>query len=93
MFSKTVTSEHMDKLLAVLGYELAPSNGHYRIFKNRKFDAMQVLPLAGKEKFARVEHLMTLRTVSIAKGIVDEETFQRLYREVTLQPDVNLDAA
>jgi hypothetical protein len=93
MFSNTVTSAQYEKLLAALGYELTPSNGPYWIYVNREFDAMKVLPLAGKEAYARVEHLMTLRTVSIAKGIVDEKTFQGLLTEVTQQPDANLDAA
>jgi predicted RNA binding protein YcfA (HicA-like mRNA interferase family) len=93
MFSNTVTSEQFEKLLVALGYELAPSNGPYRIYENREFDAMKVLPLAGKEAFARMEHLMSLRTVSIAKGIVDEETFDRLLQEISQQPDANRDAA
>jgi hypothetical protein len=37
--------------------------GHYtqRVFENPKYDAVLLLPPAGKEAFARPEHLMTLR--------------------------------
>ncbi|HZP83804.1 MAG TPA: hypothetical protein VFB21_19340 [Chthonomonadaceae bacterium] len=78
MFSETLTSEQMEKLLTLLGYRLTPSKGPQRVFENPEYDAMMLLPPAGKEKYARVEHLMTLRRIAIEKGIVDEATFERL---------------
>ncbi|HLK60342.1 MAG TPA: hypothetical protein VKU00_27520 [Chthonomonadaceae bacterium] len=78
MMSNTLTSEQMETLLLSLGYKLYPSKGPQRVFENREFDAIQLLPPAGKEPYARLEHLMTLRKVSVEKGIVDEETFEAL---------------
>ena len=75
---KTLTSEQMEALLLSLGYQSYPSKGPQRVFENRQFDAVQLLPPAGKEPYARLEHLMTLRKVSVEKGIVDEQTFDEL---------------
>lgn len=82
MFSKTLTSEQFEKLFHLLGYRLTPSHKSYRIFENPEFDAVQLLPPAGKEPYARLGHLQTLRKISIEKGIVDEETFDRYLAEV-----------
>lgn len=81
MYSETLTSEQMEKLLAQLGYRLSPSKGPQRVFENPDHDAVMLLPPAGKEKQARVEHLITLRRIAIEKGIVDEATFERLLTE------------
>lgn len=78
MFTETLTSEQMEKLLMLLGYHLSPSKGPQRVFENPTYDAVMLLPPAGKEKYARVEHLMTLRRIALEKGIVDEATFKRL---------------
>ena len=83
MLPKTVTSEQLDRLFAALGYELAPADGPQRVYVNREYDAIQVLPPTSQEAHARLIHLMTLRTISIGKGIVDEEGFDRLLCEVT----------
>jgi predicted RNA binding protein YcfA (HicA-like mRNA interferase family) len=82
MFSETLTSEQMEKLLTQLGYRLSPSKGPQRVFENPEYDAVMLLPPADKEKYARMEHLMTLRRIAIEKGIVDETTFERLLSEV-----------
>ena len=68
----------MEILLRSLGYESYPSKGSHRVFENRKFGAIQILPPLEKEPYARIEHLMTLRRVSIEMGIVDEQTFEEL---------------
>jgi len=78
MKSKTSTSIQLETLLLSLGYELYPSKGPQRVFENRKFGAIQLLPPLGKEPYARIEHLMTLRRVSVEMGIVDEPTFEEL---------------
>jgi hypothetical protein len=59
MYSETLTSEQMEKLLAQLRYRLSPSMGPQRVFENPDSDAVMLLPPAGKEKQAREEHLMT----------------------------------
>jgi len=78
MMSNKLTSEQMEILLRSLGYESYPSSGPQRVFENRKFGAIQLLPPLGKEPDARIEHLMTLRRVSVEMGIVDEQTFEEL---------------
>lgn len=93
MFSETITSDQFEKLLAALGYQLVPSNGPQRVYENREFDAIKILPVEGKEVYARVEHLMALRTISIAKGIVDADTFQRLLKEISTEAELDRDAA
>jgi len=78
MMLKNLTSEQMEILFRSLGYKSYPSNGPHRVFENRKFGAIQLLPPLGKEPYARIEHLMTLRKVSVETGIVDEQTFAEL---------------
>lgn len=85
MISKTITSEQMENLLKLLGYQQYPSKGPQRVFENRDFDAVQILPAAGKETYARIEHLMTLKKISVEKGIVDEATFEELLKKVCQQ--------
>jgi hypothetical protein len=96
MMSKTLTSEQMEALLLSLGYQRTPSKGPQRVFENREYDAIQLLPPAGKEPYARIEHLMTLRKVSVEKGIVDEKTFEELLekaRQHQLEPAASPSAA
>jgi len=85
MTYKKLTTEQMETLLRSLVYQLYPSKGPQRVFENRQYDAIQLLPPAGKEPYARVEHLMTLRKVSVEKGIVDEETFEKLLEDAYRQ--------
>ena len=82
MFSETFTSEQMENLLKELGYHISGSKGPQRVFENSEYDAVMFLPPAGKEPYARVEHLMTLRRIAIEKGIVDEPTFDHLLAKV-----------
>lgn len=77
-----LTEAQMEKLLALLGYRQSPSNGAYRVFENAEFDTVQILPEAGREPYARVEHVMTLRRVSVEKGIVTTEAFNGLVEQV-----------
>jgi predicted RNA binding protein YcfA (HicA-like mRNA interferase family) len=72
----------MEKLLTQLGYRQVSSKGLQRVFENPEYDAITLLPPAGKEPFARVEHVMTLRKIATEKGIVDEATFDRLYAAI-----------
>jgi hypothetical protein len=53
MFSKTFTSEQMQKRLTQPGYRQSPSKGSQRVFENPAYDAVMLLPPAGKEKYAR----------------------------------------
>ena len=85
MFSKTFNSEQMDQLLTKLGYVLVPSEGKQRVYENFQFDAIMLLPPQGKEKFARLEHLMTLRRIAVEKGIVEEAEFDRLLDNIQYQ--------
>lgn len=82
MYSKTVSTEHLEQLLARLGYKVTTSNSQYRVFEYLEFDAHQFFPPAGKEKMAREEHLMTLRKIATWKGIVGEDEFDRVLREI-----------
>lgn len=83
MRSSSVTSEQMEALLLLLGYQRRPSKGPQRVFENREYDAVQLLPPEGREPYARIEHLMTLRRVSIEKGIIDEQGFEALLDQVS----------
>lgn len=62
-----VTSEEMERLLFRLGFHLEPDTAGPRVFVNPEYDAVLLLP-AGRERFARVEHLMTLRKVADERG-------------------------
>ena len=86
MISKTLTTEQFERLFERLGYHLAPSGGGPRVFENPEYDAVQLLPAVGKEPYARVEHVMTLRRIAVEKGIVEEATFDELLNEVRQQP-------
>lgn len=86
MISKTLTTEQFERLFERLGYHLVPMDSGPRIFENPEYDAVQLLPAAGKEPYARIEHIMTLRTIAVGKGIVDEATFDELLNEVRQQP-------
>ena len=85
MLSNTVTSEQFEDLLQLLGYKKYPSAGPQRVFENRQYDAVQLLPPTGKEPYARIEHLMTLRKISVEKGIIDEQGFDALLERVRQQ--------
>lgn len=80
-----VTSEEMERLLFRLGFHLDPSSAAPRVFANPEYDAVLLLPAAGKERFARVEHLMTLRKVADERGLADNATFHKLLDEVRQQ--------
>ena len=82
MFSKTVTSEQMEHLLTKLGYVRMPSEGKQRVYENSQFDAIMLLPPQGKEHFARIEHLMTLRKIATEKGIVKPADFDKMLASV-----------
>ncbi len=84
MSSDRLTSEEMDRLLTRLGFCQVPSEGPQRVFEDSAFDAVLLLPRAGKETFARPEHLITLRKTVIEKGITDEDTFETMLNEVRL---------
>lgn len=77
-----LTSEEMDRLLARLGFRLTPSEGPQRVFENSLYDAVLLLPPAGREPLARPEHILTLRKAAEERGIADADTFQKLLNEV-----------
>ena len=85
MMNRQLTTEQMESLLHSLGYLQYPSQGSQRVFENREYGAIQLLPSEGKEPYARIEHLMTLRRVSIEMGIVDEQTFEDLLEKACQQ--------
>ncbi len=87
MNPRTITSYQMEALLGLLGYKLYPSNGPRRVFENREYGAVQLLPPAGKEPYARIEHLMTLQRVSVEKGIVGENAFAELLEKARQQQE------
>ncbi len=76
----------MEGLLAELGYEETPTQEEARVFVNREYDAISVLPCANSEETARPHHLITLRKVATERGIVDAETFEKKLSEVHQQP-------
>lgn len=82
MDHETITSEQLERLLLRLGFSRSPSEGPQRVFENPEFDAVLLLPKAGSEPLARIEHLLTLRKVAEERGIVDANTFDTLLDEV-----------
>lgn len=82
MNSETITTEQMDQLLHRLGFRLSPSEGPQRVFENPDFDAVLLLPRAGHEPYARLEHLLTLRKVAEERGIIAADAFDHLLDEV-----------
>jgi len=57
MNAKTLTYGQLEYLLGELGYHLTYREGGPRIWENRKFDAVQLLPAEPAETPARVHHL------------------------------------
>ena len=78
MRAEPLTYRQLEFLLSELGYHLLRAEGEPRVFRNPDFNAVSVLPAAPPEEAARPHHLITLRKVSIEKGIVDEPTFDAL---------------
>lgn len=60
------------------------------MFENPEYDAVLLLPSAGRESFARHEHIQTLRRVADERGIVDTNAFDILLKEVRQQSSVSL---
>ena len=84
-----LTYAQLERLLSALGYHQVPSQPGSRFFVNQEYDAVSVLPVAEGEEPARPHHLMTLRRIATEKGIVDEETFDKLLnqaRQYSLNP-------
>lgn len=75
---KHLTYAQLKYLMQELGYKQLPAQERAIIFENPDFDASQILPLAKDEDTAPNYHLLTLRYISIEKGIVDEDTFEDL---------------
>ncbi|HLK58598.1 MAG TPA: hypothetical protein VKU00_18655 [Chthonomonadaceae bacterium] len=79
MRNRTLTYGQLEYLLTELGYRLTPSPEQgARLWENPKFDAIKYLPAAPPHELARPHYLMTIRKVSIEKGIVEESDFNRL---------------
>ena len=84
-----LTYRQFEFLMTALGYSPArTAETEGRVWKNEPFDALKYLPNASPEEQVPYPHLVTLRKVSVEKGIVEEEEFNRLLetarqREVT----------
>jgi hypothetical protein len=82
MNNERLTSEEMERLVLKLDFRQFPSECPQRVFENTKFDAALLLPRLGKEPFARTDYLITLHNTVTEKGIVDEQTFEKMVSEV-----------
>ena len=78
MQTDVLTYGQLEYLLEELGYHLLRPNEEPRVFENSEYDAVSVLLAASPNEIARPHHLVTLRKVSIEKGIVDNATFNAL---------------
>lgn len=79
MRDERLTYRQFEFLLTELGYSPArTAEAEGRVWKNEPFDALKYLPRASPEEQVPYAHLVTLRKVSVEKGIVEEEEFNRL---------------
>lgn len=73
-----------------LGYKKTSTQEEARVFVNREYDAIGVLPCATGEETACPHHLITLRKVATERGIVDAETFEKKLSEACQEPVTSL---
>jgi hypothetical protein len=78
MRPKHLTYAQLKYLMEELGYKQVRTNERAVILENPEFDASQTLPAAKDEDTAPNWHLVTLRKISIEKGIVEEDEFEDL---------------
>lgn len=78
MSNRALTYGQLEYLLTELGYRLRPSQEQGRLWENTEFDAIKYLPAAPSDETARPHHLITIRKVSLEKGIVAEKDFDHL---------------
>lgn len=77
-----LTQGQLDDLLRKLGYQLSETENGPRVWTNSEFDAVMLLPVIPAERPARRHHLMTLRRISVEKGIIESEKFDDLVEQV-----------
>ena len=78
MQNEQITYAQLERLLNELGYFQVPAPPDVRVVANTEFDAVNILPCVDKAEWARPHHLITLRKVAVAKGIVDSKTFDQM---------------
>ena len=81
MRDECLTHRQFEYLMAELGYspvQVAEPTG--RFWQNEDFDALKYLPKASPDELVPRHHLITLRKVSVEKGMVEEEEFERLLK-------------
>jgi len=96
MSTPSLTYGQLEYLLKELGYHLNQVQSGPRVWENPSFDAVKLLPEESPDKPARLHHLLTVRKVSVEKGIVDEATFAALLEKAQrhdIHPAPNRDAA
>jgi len=82
MDNEQITYAQLERLLKELGYRRVPSSPDMRVFANTKYDAVSILPCVNQAEWARPHHLITLRKVAVAKGIVDDIAFEKMFGDV-----------
>jgi hypothetical protein len=83
MQHETMTYAQLDDLFTQLGYRLMPRNeGGPRVWENPKFDAVQLVRNASPNEKVAPHYLLTLRKISIEKGIVEEEEFEEKLNKI-----------
>ena len=94
--SEFLTYSQLETILRELGYRSTPSAdkaGYFWTYP--EFDAIKYLPAAPETKTAPSYELITIRKVSVEKGIIEPDDFEKLLEKVrqhALEP-ANLDAA
>jgi hypothetical protein len=91
-----LTYGQLEYLLKELGYHPAPSAVEGHVWKYPEFDAIQYLPNVPETKTAPSYELITIRKVSVEKGIIEAEDFEALLDRVRQQAAImpaRLDAA
>jgi hypothetical protein len=93
----SLTYGQLEAVLQELGYRPTPTADKAGYYWNYpEFDAIKYLPAVPKTKTAPSYELITIRKVSIEKGIIEAEDFETLLDRVLLQPadtPASLDAA
>jgi len=82
MQNEQITYAQLERLLNELGYRQVPSAPHARVFANEEYDAVNILQCVDKTEWARPHHLITLRKVAVARGIVDSATFEKMLNTI-----------
>lgn len=81
---KEITLGDLERALIRLGFILSRSTASHKTYSNEFFGAMVVLPPHSKNESVSPAHLVAVRRTLSEKGVVDQDSFERLLEDVSV---------